>query len=391
VQIEKRRPSGFAPRIRLGVGGALIVLVSVLTGCGQRDETEVGDGPFPDVSGVKVEIGTQRSTSPIEAAIPAIRLALPTAPQPSGIAFSPDGSLLAASDSRGVVLWDLGAGGARATLKDQPIPATGVEFLPDGSSLATMGYRFDPFITAITLWDPSDGDRLRAVAESPRQLTAMALVPGGESMVVGLPGEQGGGMPGLIDLGSGEVGGMPIGLIGQISLLGVSPDGSTAACGAWATVNYMDRGELVLVDLASNTERARPELEIGRFNDLAFSPDGTELIVSYLDRGAQWRLRVLDPRSGEVEETIEAVSGEVSSLAISPDGSLIGLGGGLGGIQLLDRGLGTIVQAPGFHDRAIEHLAFAPDGKTLASCGGDRRIALWDVEALTRGDSGAAE
>lgn len=394
MQYENRDPSDLrAPATRPGLRTMVRAVAAMLVaGCGQAVDPEVGGGPLDDLSGMKVELGTQRSTEPIKTSDPAIRIALPTAPQPSGLAFSGDGSLLAVGDSRGVVLWDLGARAARGSLKGQAIPVTGVDFLPDGSSLATIGFQFDPFASVIALWDPADGSPQGEVVESPRQLSAMDFLPGGRAILVGLPGgEAGGGMPGLVAVDGGSIEDMPIRLLGQVSLMDVSPDGSRAALGAWATINYSDRGELVLVDLDSKAELARPELPIGRFHALSFAPDGSELLASYQDRGANWRLQVLDPETGEVRETIGAVPEEVTALDYSPNGSRIAVGGPHGAVRILDREGGTIVEAPGFHDRAILHLAFSPDGKALASCGADRQVALWDLDALAGGPDQAGD
>ena len=58
------------------------------------------------------------------------------------VAFSPDGSVLAAAGAGGTELWDLRAGTITQELA-QNAPATGVAFSPDASLVATGGPRTD--------------------------------------------------------------------------------------------------------------------------------------------------------------------------------------------------------------------------------------------------------
>jgi hypothetical protein len=73
-----------------------------------------------------------------------------------GVAFSPDGRLLAtASDDETVRLWDPATGKRLRTLAGHTGPVRGVAFSPDGRLLATANGR------TARLWDPATGERLR--------------------------------------------------------------------------------------------------------------------------------------------------------------------------------------------------------------------------------------
>jgi WD40 repeat protein len=311
-----------------------------------------------------------------------MRISLPAASEVRSIAFSPDGQLLAVGDDQGGVLWDLKTMAPRAVLDDQPTPVSAVAFDPKGAPLATAGYRFDPVAGVVTLWDPISGTSTGELIAHTSPVLAMAYSADGKTLVIGTQGEEGAGKVAFVDVETGTVEDAPGSLVATAQRIVTSPDGSMAAYGSSTMINYKNIGELVLYDLSARSEHLRPDLPIGQFYDVQFTPDGNALVLAYQDRSEQAVVQLIDLISGEPQESFEGLPGEVVSLAISPSGSLFALGDRNGRVHLLDRESGKIRSAPGFHRGRIRHLAFSPDGKTLASSAQDRRVALWVVEAL---------
>lgn len=148
-----------------------------------------------------------------------------------------------------------------------------------------------------------------------------------------------------------------------------SPDGTQVASGA-------DDFTVRLWDVASAKETLsvhHPDWVYG----LAYSPDG-ELLASI----GSVSLYLWDTASGDLVQEIETSTLPVSSVAFSPDGSLIATGGDDMAIHLwaLD---GTWQEQTVIlgHEGSVLGLAFSPDGAQLASGGGDSTARVWDVSS----------
>lgn len=97
----------------------------------------------------------------------------------SSLAFSPDGTLLAAGGGPGggddLLVWKLDSDRPQRIERTDETQVTDVVFLPDGRTLAALTY------DGITLWDVETGKLQRTIEDS--NLKAMAISPDGKMLV----------------------------------------------------------------------------------------------------------------------------------------------------------------------------------------------------------------
>jgi cytochrome c len=194
----------------------------------------------------------------------------------SGLAVSPDGSMLASASWDGTVrLWPLGSG-AKRVLEGHLQNVNGVAFMPDGKSLVSVGYDL-----AVRIWPLPDGPPDVITLTSP--LNAVAIAPDGEIAVGGADGKVR-----FLTVGAKETGEVQAGPTPVVALA-MSRDGTLiAAAGIGGAVALIDRKERRVLRTLGG-----PGLPVW---SVAFLPDNATVLTGGADGAIRrWNALTGDP------------------------------------------------------------------------------------------------
>jgi WD40 repeat protein/serine/threonine protein kinase len=332
-----------------------------------------------------------------------------------GLAFSPDGALLAsAGEDSSAIIWDVKTGARRQRLQGKPGEFfNAVAFSPDGRRLAVAAcngdrlriwdletdkvarvlaghehwvwnVRFSPdgrlLASASTdktvkLWDPATGEEIHSFAAGGS--VGLAFHPKG-GVLVSSEGHVN--APLLLNypfpaLKLWDVAGHarlhPGGKsAARVECVTVSPDGRTlAAAGQTPGIR--------LWDLATGKPVRTLAEDAQRILAVAFSPDGRFLLTAGIDQ----TFRCWETATGKEMRTFPGHTSVVTGVGFHPDGKRLASCSLDGTVRLWDFGDGRELLRFTGHEGMVQAIAFSPDGRLLASGGDDKTVRLWDVSS----------
>ncbi|HJZ56631.1 MAG TPA: WD40 repeat domain-containing protein [Gemmataceae bacterium] len=306
------------------------------------------------------------------------------------IRFSPDGRTIATFGRDGLtILFDAETLAQKGTIHAAGWPA----FSPDGKTLA-MTWHFGPSIGNIGFYDVPSGRHKFTLGRHAAQVWSVAFSPDGKMLA---SSEN---LPVIFtwDPATGRrTGTIPLNENGRtIKSIAFSPDSRTLAS--------VDGAVVKLFDPTDGKLKATLEGHTSGVNRVAFSPDGKYLAsasgtvrwVNDEPRQDAGEVIVWDAETLKPVHTLKAHPAGTFCLAFSPDGRMLATGGGDGSfrglaeapagdekeaVRLWEVATGKPVAAfPCDPRHMVTALAFSPDGKTLAHTGIDgSRVRLLDL------------
>lgn len=281
--------------------------------------------------------------------------------QARSLAFSSDGSLLAAGATSGIYLIDPGERSISGFIETGTW-ARSVAFAPDRAVLAgglfdgRIGFWDVPGAHLVQEFDEPEG-RVRSISYS-ADGSLFASASDDDVLRIWRREEE---TP-FLQIREGTDG---------LRVVALSPDGTMVA-GApgdnTVRVWHVPSGEL-LYTLEGHTDWVRC---------LAFSPDGQLLASGSFDR----TIRLWGMADGRHERILEGHASSVLGVAFSPDGTRLASGSVDETVRLWQVSDGAPLQVLQGHQDFVFAVAFSPDGEILASGAGDNTVRLWALPSL---------
>jgi len=315
----------------------------------------------------------------------------------TSVAYAPDGSctVIGCTDT---CIWDVNTGQILRHLNEYHGPVTSVAFSPDGGKIVTCCSSSDK---GVSLWDVMSGQKVRMFPEElsaqdsaqksldrivhPTNLALPDPSTNLEKVVFSLDGKKiatasKDGTVYIWDIASGEMLAILTGHTDSLTNIAFSPDGTQVVTST--------NGEAFLWDVASKQVSVELTEYIDDPDYVAFLPDGKLLLAAWNE------IRVYTIESGQITERFEQqtieTTGGFRCMALSPDGKQIALHSNLflfppdNTVYIWNREQRTMRAMLSGHTDEITEVCFSQSGEQVLTSSKDGTAKIWSLSRSAR-------
>jgi len=275
-----------------------------------------------------------------------------------GLAFNPDGSLLAApSCDKSIRIWRVASGEIATTLRGHSSAVLTTSFGADGSTLIS-GDRSGE----VKLWDLKTQSATRSFRTAPRPISSIALLCDQRRALVHCDSIH------VLDLADGrELYGLPLGKDIYVCSAVVGPRADD--------VTFSNTDGTICVWKIGDSDFVRTLGKHAGAPLLAAAPQGRVLVSADMDTMVAWNWM-----EGRATKRIAMSGRSVRSLAMANDGAHVAAGMVDGDLLLVDISTGREMNIPKAHSGPIQSVQFNTNGSRLVSGSFEGDVKLWNAQ-----------
>ncbi len=286
------------------------------------------------------------------------------------IAISPSSTqLVSGSLDSTIKLWNLATGQLEASLDYHDRGVFAVAISPDGTTLASTSWD-----KTIKLWALPSGDLIDTLTGHSGSVRAAVFTPDSRTLISCSFDES----IKVWDVKKGQLIKTLTDYSSAIYSLALHPNGKTLATG-------ISDGSIILWNLATNAQIAILSSSLDVVESLIITPNGQTLIAGNGDGSIQvWRLNeaeLLSDRHSQaiasLQDTLKVHMGEVTALAIAPDGESFASASADGTVKIWHLDTLELLGSLPADSGAVMSLAISPGGKFLATGMASGSIKIW--------------